>query len=376
MINDYYLLNHINDLFDRRNILYGAGCFGRKTAEIFSIVGIKIDCFCDRVPKENFLGKKVISAYELKRRYDLGEALNIIICSEKYYTEIEKDLITIGIEKNVYTYFGAGISIGLHIGNKRFSAETASWFIAEKERQAIANENRKENNVLEITEKCPDILIYQAGKVGSSSVFETLTEYGVKAFHLHYLMKYDRAKTESVVHYLQNRHIKIITMVREPIKRGISEIFEFIGIDAGREYKDQNVENYVLEKLELLCQENSPFLWFFSEVKALTGIDIYDYPFDRERGYSIIRSEKADILILQTEKMTQNEGIIGEFCGIPDFKLKKKNVSKEKLYGEAYRKVQENLKVPKEIVDRYYIGNRLFDHFYSEQDKEKFLKRI
>jgi len=99
--------------------------------------------------------------------------------------------------------------------------------------------------------KVEPILIYQMGKVGSSTVYETLKLAGIKnsIYHIHYLSKrrirnaintYNSLEYSLVPMHLrrskilvekidiQNEKIKVITLTREPVGRIMSEFFQNI----------------------------------------------------------------------------------------------------------------------------------------------------
>jgi len=96
----------------------------------------------------------------------------------------------------------------------------------------------------------PLIIVYQMGKVGSRSVFESLKESGVKPiFHVHRMIpsNIERVKNgyrkrnvtplnERIGPILYNkilkskRKAKIITLIREPLGRNISAFFQNLQI--------------------------------------------------------------------------------------------------------------------------------------------------
>jgi|SRR5690606_2252081 len=111
----------------------------------------------------------------------------------------------------------------------------------------------------------PYILIYQMGKVGSSSIYASLKAKGVpKVFHLHRMnpettQKMKRTfleqnllaqfRTEQLFETIyrkaiqRRKKVKIITLVREPISRNISAFFENLTyrLDHGISVDDINI---------------------------------------------------------------------------------------------------------------------------------------
>jgi hypothetical protein len=102
---------------------------------------------------------------------------------------------------------------------------------------------------------------------------------------------------------------------------------------------------------------------------------VYDHPFDREKGYGIIRKDNVEILIYRLENLNELEQVIGDFVGLDDFKLEPANMAEQKLYDSFYKEFVKNVKLPKSYVDVYYKDNPRMDHFYSKEDKQRFLAR-
>ena len=76
-----------------------------------------------------------------------------------------------------------------------------------------------------------DVLVYQMGKVGSSSIKKTLVKAGFSVKHFHYAAgtswdRRNRPKGIFGVSRLRDFHGKIITLTRDPISRNISAFFQ------------------------------------------------------------------------------------------------------------------------------------------------------
>ena len=64
--------------------------------------------------------------------------------------------------------------------------------------------------------------------------------------------------------------------------------------------------------------------------KEILGVDIFDYSFDKEKGYSIIKKGNLEILIYTLESLSAiGEEAISSFLGIPNFKLIRANEAKK-----------------------------------------------
>jgi glutamate mutase epsilon subunit len=117
------------------------------------------------------------------------------------------------------------------------------------------------------------------------------------------------------------------------------------------------------------------FEWFDVELKAVFGIDVYDYPFDREKGYSIIEQDNVEVLVIKLEKINSLEQVIGDFVEVSDFKLINSNVSDKKPYKYLYKNMREEIRIPREVVDRYYKNSPRMKHFYTEEEINMFYKK-
>ena len=114
------------------------------------------------------------------------------------------------------------------------------------------------------------------------------------------------------------------------------------------------------------------YSWFDEELKEMYGIDILDYPFDREKGYSIISENGIKILIIKVERLSQMAEVIGEFLGNQKIELSNKNVGCDKEYAHIYKEIKGKIRIPKEYVEHYYKNNPYTNHFYSKDERRAF----
>ena len=209
--------------------------------------------------------------------------------------------------------------------------------------------------------KAPNwLLVYQMGKVGSKTLCKSIEEVGIKCIHVHQFKPLKSCIPNA-------NQIKIITLVREPVSRNLSEIFQNL-----ISLRGINFENIISSRL---IEGRQFFDWFDHELKEYFGIDIYAYPFDKEKGYSIIKEGCVEVLVLKLEKVNFLEQVIGEFIGAPQFKLINDNEGDKKDYKYLYKNIKDTITIPREIFDIVYNNNPKFNHFYSEVEKAEFLKK-
>jgi hypothetical protein len=115
--------------------------------------------------------------------------------------------------------------------------------------------------------------------------------------------------------------------------------------------------------------------WFDEELKAVFGIDIYEYPFDPAAGYSLVHTSNIDLVVIKLEDLTRCfTRAAFDLLGLRDVTLIDQNLARQKNYYETYRYVLENLQVDPELCRSVY-ASRLARHFYSAAEREGFMRK-
>ncbi len=238
------------------------------------------------------------------------------------------------------------------------------------------------------------ILIYQMGKVGSSALEKSIPE----SIHIHDLMSTSadslispiRAKVRKPHSELLKRiikkhtsslllkskkKVKIISMVREPIGRNISMYFQALPFWLSHKYLiDDSVvreeKQGLLAETYLEClNHNYPLEWFDKEIKKLTGIDVFQTPFDSELGYQQYQNSNFELLVIRLDKLESNQKVIEEFIGQP-LTLTKGNQASKKWYQPLIADFKETLSLTPNYLDEM-LGSKLATHFYSHIEIEQ-----
>lgn len=196
------------------------------------------------------------------------------------------------------------------------------------------------------------IIVYQMGKVGSSSVTQSLNNSGCRrAYNVHrmdpdnmarvrqYCLENNRRPPNDIVGkrlytriVKEGKRAKFITLVREPIRRNVSAFFQnlnrFIGNDREQLSRD------IGELAKIFIQEYNhfvPLTWFDVEMKQTLGIDVYEHPFPKKAGYLSVGRGRFQVLILKAEIEDRiKEKAIREFLGSTKFNLVRTNIGKDK----------------------------------------------
>lgn len=386
MINEMEILDDVEILYNKKIIVYGASLSGIRVRDMLMEIGLDIEGFADSDYKKcSFLfeNKKVYSLIELT---GLSPKEYIIIVASMYLDEI---LLTIEKEKvdlSVYSWKMVELSMKINRTNRKIPElyKKKIDYIYQldeyaENRKKILKENLK---ICLMSTGQNFVYIYQMGKVASTTLYKSLRNYNISAFSMHRIEK----NTEILKTFrklMENKKIRIISGIREPISRMLAIFFQNIehNLNVKRQKKVYDViseyleASYRCEKEGLELGKSGAFLWFENELKQNFGIDVFDYEFNRDAGYTIIYYKNIELLLLKTEKINQLKTVIGEFIGIKDFNLTNSNVGSEKFYKYLYEDVKKNIKIPKYIFDFYYKNNKKMDHFYTEKEKFQFYKK-
>ena len=250
------------------------------------------------------------------------------------------------------------------------------------------------------------ILIYQMGKVGSSSILDSLK--GMKLdrpiFHVHHLNPSNIHRGERILqdtygsrysvnrfclyegrfvkkHLLQHTdtRLKIISLVRDPVARNLSSFFHNLDIfipDCVPLYRDGQigVPDITRHYLEKFFEHTYPLSWFDDEMKFIFGIDVFsaDDLRHREERVSVYQRGLVELLVLRTEDIDDvAQHALQQFLKIDDFQLKHANVAADKGYSRVYRDFRNHVKLPEEYLTRMY-ESKYAKHFYSQHEIQQF----
>ena len=407
MANNRNKKKSFESLFQNKIVLYGAGVTG---VEIYKILtnyfkDINIAYFCDTYKTGIMSGIPIVSPEELTEMCSQESFIIIITGLSVNHKEIAKKLQQLDIASDrVYTLSELDMFVMQNINDSRID----DWYRTIKRYKGTLPNDEK--RYLYLNWWCPehycenDILVYQPGKVGSSTICNSLTTIDINVTHVHMLTdkfiydlipelawtpKIDELETiRKCSQYCYDKiksanHLKIITLVREPLSRDYSLFLYHMSELCKNGYLSTN--DSLLEACAEgirrratqngKCKYGYQFEWFNEELKEVFGIDVYSYPFEKDKGYSIIKQDNIEVLVIKLERLNDLEQVVGEFANALDFKLINANEASKKEYKDLYKKIRESVKIPDQIVSMYYNGNRFMDHFYSEEEKKSFLKK-
>lgn len=227
------------------------------------------------------------------------------------------------------------------------------------------------------------ILVFVMAKVGSMSVYESLYESGfANVYHFHeagFKPKSDKYY-DNIIHgwycsgYNFFRNSKIISIVREPVSRAISGFFFNMNKDHKNYFENRNI-GQITEEIGIERRVFHGAHWFDNNFKPVTGFDIYENAFDKEKGYTIYRSRNIEILLFKLEiSNDMKEKAIKEFLDIESFTLKSVNVGTKRKYGKIYSEFLKTCKIKGELLERAYNVDYV-KHFYTDDEIAQFYER-
>ena len=235
-------------------------------------------------------------------------------------------------------------------------------------------------------------IIYTMGKVGSTTLYSTLWEKVPhnSLYHVHFLSERGMKKREefsrnpdvtqddrALASYIENnphKRLKIITLVREPLSRDISDLFQCLHIYFPNKKVDEISEVDLRGKL---ASNNFAFTleWFDEEFKPYLKYDIYNIPFDKEKGYKIYTHETADILLIRLEDLSRcYREALYEFVGIDFPELINVNLTDNKDSAQLNKEFKRHLKLDKKLLEELY-ASKFVRHFYSDREITQFINK-
>ena len=264
------------------------------------------------------------------------------------------------------------------------------------------------------------IIIYQMGKVGSTSILHslqatnlfpdifqvhTLSAQGINKMEKRYWgntpMLFRKSLLPETTHVFISHTLKsllgrdssvdwkIITLVRDPIARNVSEFFYSVDTTKSDPHLPNFYERYrsgdikiseLIDRFTERFSETSdeyavPLNWFDREIQGVLGVDVYSSDFSKSRGYQAINANGYDILIIKLEKLKDCYlEAFQEFLGLKNFDLITTNTANQKDYSAAYNTFILEAKLPLQYLTRVY-ESRLVRHFYTEQEVEQFIRK-
>ena len=255
--------------------------------------------------------------------------------------------------------------------------------------------------------KLNPIIIYQMGKVGSSTLHASLAavfqSHSIKlpVFQTHNLNNLDKleeairnwSNPERALRQLEkdkslrkkldanpNSSWNVITLTRDPVARNISTFCEMCNIffpDWKIKYEQglldlREMQTYLVSNFS---PGNAPDKWFDQQLKPVFEVDVYAKKFPHKAGYAIYRCRNnGRMLLLRLEDLYRvAPKAIKKFLGIDGFSLLDANESTNRDFAVLYKEIKK-LAFPMSYLKTMY-NTKYVKHFYTKQEIEKFYER-
>ena len=428
-IYDYHVIKNFGWIFEKKIILYGAGDDGHHVYEAIKKLGLTVvhvtqpatdnavKVFEDGIPVQQM--SRICN--------DINNSDYLIIVSayggfESMIAHLEE--LGMGEPGGAYicTIYGFFMSLAINRTDKRIPAEYREFLKA----VYVINTARRRNKLSQSCLPCLSgdiisdnnaIFIYQPGKVGSSTIRDSLNAVNKNCVHIHRLDpppscdEIPNTYWTPFYKWIKNQPRKIITLVRNPFMRDLSGLFQntniryfrypfMVGNAVSNMYfpGEDDIQNladdkdlvtvfgklvpasvdycdYCVKVMTQMGRMNYEFDWFDLQLKKYFDIDVYRYQIDKKAGYTIIKENNVEVLVLRLENLNDLEKVIGEFVGVEYFKLINANESKNKIYKYLYNYVRENIVLPQEYF-ACYMNNEKALHFYTRAELQCFLEEF
>lgn len=247
-----------------------------------------------------------------------------------------------------------------------------------------------------------DIFCNTSPKSASTSLNNAFGRAGYSTIHVHstsYLINDILKKNNNLpyfsfniidfIEFKKNNVPLIIDVYREPLGRKISSFFHLLNIYLyknvgkiiGNEFKNINeFINYFINDVDKLINIfNNHFLFelenrnsFFEWRNDL--FEINDFKFDKNKNHMLIFNKNKKYLLLRFSDINNWESIFKELGY--DIEIKTDNTGNEKQLKNLYDKFKKNYYISDDLLNSLlYVENDTFDFFYTEQEKQKLIKK-
>ncbi|MCA9215076.1 MAG: hypothetical protein KDB27_18535 [Planctomycetales bacterium] len=177
--------------------------------------------------------------------------------------------------------------------------------------------------------------------------------------------------------YVKPGHrLRVITLVREPIANNVSMFFELFDCYAGHPFGESTLS--VDEMINLFLEKyvhGRPLIWLDAELKTTLGVDVFQHEFSPEKGFLQITEGNVELLVLKCElDDAAKASAIASFLGLDQFELVRSNVSSNRTHANAYAEFKQTIRVPDALLDQMY-ESKYAKFFYSDSERAKLRAR-
>jgi len=200
-------------------------------------------------------------------------------------------------------------------------------------------------------------LVFAMHKSGSSTVMQAFREIGLLP---------ERGYAENVDYLLPhlNEYNGVVTPVRDPVARAVSDYFERNGDFITR-------KKLTLDEIKVGVFKKRYPDWFNEVYKPLFNVDVFSKRFPKAKGWQIIDDR---YLLIQTEQLEKLPDAFEALYGKRPPSIHRARTVETRPYGKLYQKFVDWVRFPANFLDDMY-GQKYVKHFYSVKQVEEMRKR-
>ena len=252
------------------------------------------------------------------------------------------------------------------------------------------------------------IIIFQPGKVGSSTILASLTRSlrwvatETAIYHAHHLNHLEQMEADVKAKFPNpqqsldklaidkelrrkideqpNQRWNVISLTRDPVARTISTVFEMIDVifpGWRAKYKAGEWDLYEMQDIivKRYVSGPGPGDWYDTQMKPVFDIDVYAQPFPHHQGYEIYHGKNnSRLLMLRLEDLNRvGQKVFSDFLNLKQFRLVEANVGEQKEYSDLYREFKK-LPLPASYLEKMY-SSRHARHFYTDDEIHGFYQK-
>lgn len=218
-----------------------------------------------------------------------------------------------------------------------------------------------------------NIVIYQYGKCGSSSLRDLFKQMDKNVIHTH-------SPKNIPDHYGRDL---IITVTRNLFDRNISDYFQNISrkdhfwyLDTEKNIQEKCTMGQILKKYNDKIKGlivNSLYPWY-DRFKRKTSVNIFKSPFDYEKKYLIYESEQNTVVVLRYEDIKNWDEIFTEIFSTSLPKLPKVNITKNKKIYKKFVEFKKKYVLTEDII-KTTLKMNVMQHFYTNNEIRGFIQK-
>ena len=228
-----------------------------------------------------------------------------------------------------------------------------------------------------------EVLIYSAGKTGTSTLGTSFARSGYTTALLHYdPPNPDIGRIADIINYPRPHKLLVVTAYREPISRYISAFFQNITPLLQISHQEFATRDYdwcvsqIIEYLYNIVANPSKENLFDPALRDnYDGADILSQPFNKDQGYAMIETDRLQILIMRFDRMSNWDKIINSHTQ-KKVRLRAANLTAGKPIGSLYKQISDTIVVPRDILDNLFtIEAPTLAHIFTPTELDEIVNR-